>query len=927
MKKSVQKLIGFFIIWLVLLPSLLSGDVRYREINVVLAQTQNEVSAQNLIYSNSDVPVILPRSIWDNTPSLNALMTWPPQNSTEPIDWQPVERIILHDTGCDTLNPTCNNNQNPVATIQGIYRYHAVTQGWGDIGYNYIIDQQGRIYEGRYGGNGSRGAHTYYDRAKDNFNFGSIGIAVLGNYAKAQPPPVVSDSLARLVGWLCAANNLEPQGKSASFIWNTIKGGFKSFYTGSVVAGHKDVEPGNPDPGLIDLAKIRQEAAVYADKFKDYIYQPDGGDSKIYQLQAGSRKIFANLAVYASQGLAYAKLIKIAATQLDIFSETRFLKYPDGSLLRVGGYPAVYLIEDGKKRSFEASSAQFKKLGFDFANVKEVTPDELNKYPLGGPIKYGPDNALLSDGQRVYLITNGKKRWFSSGKLFSLLGYKWPKVKLAAAELPNYLTGEIILYPDGTLLRVPSQPTVYLVRGGQKHEFLSAQSFLKNGHRWDKVILAEPAELALYPRGNFVPYPDGALIKAENSPSVFLIDKGKIRAILSEEIFRNLKYKLSPVLTVSPTELAYYTQGEPVKYSSGTLLRAKNGINVYLIVDGQPQLIDAATFKKKKYKWSQVLVISDQDFNNLYGPKPVTSAAVSTPTPLVPLGQAATTTSGVTLTQPQIRIAVFEVATSTALFSADGAFDVFDKNGQKITTKAAHEIYTYQITNPAETFARIVPQSAQSIVEVVSYKEHPAWKPTLNYNQFRGAVEIIYSAKSQKVWAVNELNLEDYLRGVAEASQTDPAEYQKTMAAAARTYAYYYLLKGGKHGSDEVFHLKNTAGDQLYKGYTREAFAPAVIEAVKTTQGEIATFNSQPIVAAYSSGAGELQNTGTRSACTVWGGHFCQTGFEYLAGGVKDPAGTEYNYATCSGPNHCVGLSGAGTRQFAKTGTKNYQEI
>ena len=108
----------------------------------------------------------------------------------------------MHDTGCDAVNSACNNNQNPVATIQAMYRYHAVTRGWGDIGYNYIIDQQGRIYEGRYGGNGSRAAHVFVDRTKDNFNFGTIGITVLGNYGKIQPPEAVYQSLSRLVAWL-----------------------------------------------------------------------------------------------------------------------------------------------------------------------------------------------------------------------------------------------------------------------------------------------------------------------------------------------------------------------------------------------------------------------------------------------------------------------------------------------------------------------------------------------------------------------------------------------------------------------------------------------------------------------------------------------------------------------------------------------------
>ncbi len=906
-------------------------------------------SAQNENLSSSDVPVILPRSTWDNISSLNALMTWLPQNTDYPSDWQPVERIILHDTGCDpTSNPTCNNNQDPIPTIQAIYRYHAVTRGWGDIGYNYIIDQQGRIYEGRYGGNGSRGAHTYYDRAKDNFNFGSIGIVVLGNYATAQPSAVVYESLARLVGWLAADNGLEPQGKSESFIWNTTKGGFVSYYSGPVVVGHKDMEPGNPDPNLIDLVKIRQQAAALAAKLKNYIYQVSGSD-KIYQLQNGSRKVFANLADFTAQGLSYGKVINISKSQADIFSATRFLKYPDGSLLQINGDPAVYLVDNGKKRNFSVSAKEFVKLGFDFKNVKKVTADELINYPDGVAIKYGSDKVLLSDGVKAFYIESGKKRWITSGNLLTILGFKWSQIKNAPQDLVYYLEGGAMTYPDGALLRANNSETVYLVKDGQKRQFVSAQSFLKLGYKWNKVLVVDPIEVILCPAGDIMFYADGTLVRAANLPTVFLIDKGKAKPFLSNEVFNNLKYKTTQVLIVSSGELSHYSQGEPVGYKDGALLRPNDRNNVYLISGGQAQAVDAATFKKKKYQWSNVLIVSAQDFGILYEGKPgapvisqPSAAPSATPTPTsfvqpsltpapvpmaTPSPSPAMTPAPVEVVISKIRIAIFELTSPSITLTANTAFDIFNKSGQVLATKNAEENFVYTIGDTATAFAKIVPQSSDGIVQIVSYEDHPAWKPTLNYNRFRGSVEIIYSAKSNKIWAVNELNLEDYLKGIAETVQGDPTEYQKAMTVAARTYIYYYLLKGGKHGTDEVYILNNTTSDQLYKGYARETLAPSIVEAVNGTRGEIISYNGSPIISAYSSGAAELQTSGTKSACSIWGKQYCEAGFEYLAGGIKDPPGAVYNYSVCSGANHCVGLSGAGTRQFAKSGVKNYQEI
>jgi hypothetical protein len=879
-----------------------------------------EVSlAGTTYYADSDLPIILPRSTWDNSISLNALMTWLPQNIEQPSDWQPVERIVIH----HTVSPN-NDSINPISRIQSIYRFHAVTQGWGDIGYNYLIDQQGNIYEGRYGGNGSRSAHVYYDRPQDNFNYGSIGIALLGDYSEQEPSALMYDSLSRLVGWLAATNGLDPlQMSRSTFVWNTTTKSFSSKYTLPAVLGHKEIE-NTLCPGKIDVSKIRQQSAQYAAKFKNYIYQANGL-AKIYRIQAGSRQVFESLANFLQQGGSYDKLASIAPSQLDIFSETRFLKYPDGSLVRVNGQPEIFLIEGGKRRHLNVSVKEFGKLGFDFASVREITVDEATNYPEGAAIKYGPDKALLSDGEKVFYIENGKKHWVSSSQLFNVLKFKWSNIKQAPQELAQYLEGSFMAYPNGTLFREEGKQTVYLVSGGQKKEFVSVQSFLTSGFKWSKIISVQPAEAALYVLAGIVGYPDGSLLQVGGSQQVFLVDKGKIRAFLSGEIFTNLGYKWSKIMKITAQELAFYSQGEPVKYREGTLLRAKNLPDVYLVSGEKLTVIDGATFKKKKYKWSQVLVISDQDFNNLYGPSPVVSVAIVSP-PAVSGSVSTTTVPTVGLEVPKIRVAIFQVATPSVIFSATSDYSVFDKNGQLLAAKKSGEKHEYPIASPNAAFVKIVPQAADGAAEIISYEDHPAWRPSLNYNKFRGAIEIVYSAKSGKLWAVNELTLEDYLKGVAETSDGDSFEYQKTMTVAARTYAYYYIQKGGKRGADEVYHLNNTTSDQLYKGYGREVLTPSLVSAVQATRGEIVTFGGSPIVAAYSSGAAELKTSGTRSACAVWGSGFCQ-GFSYLNGGALDPSGTEYKYSTCSGANHCVGLSGAGTRQFAKLGTKNYQEI
>ena len=60
---------------------------------------------------------------------------------------QKIKKIIIHHTATSKID-------DPEASVRAIYYYHAVSRGWGDIGYNYIVDQNGKVYEGRYGGDG-----------------------------------------------------------------------------------------------------------------------------------------------------------------------------------------------------------------------------------------------------------------------------------------------------------------------------------------------------------------------------------------------------------------------------------------------------------------------------------------------------------------------------------------------------------------------------------------------------------------------------------------------------------------------------------------------------------------------------------------------------------------------------------------------------
>ncbi|MCF0080948.1 peptidoglycan recognition protein family protein [Streptomyces lomondensis] len=120
--------------------------------------------------------------------------------------------------------------------IRSIYRYHVESMGWRDIGYNFLIDKCGKIYEGRAGGVARPvlGAHTL------GFNNNSMGIAVLGSYGATKPSKAAVRAVARLTAWKLGLYRMNPKGKTylKSAGGNLYRKGKKVRL--NVISGHRD---------------------------------------------------------------------------------------------------------------------------------------------------------------------------------------------------------------------------------------------------------------------------------------------------------------------------------------------------------------------------------------------------------------------------------------------------------------------------------------------------------------------------------------------------------------------------------------------------------------------------------------------------------------------------------------------------------------
>ncbi len=168
-------------------------------------------------------PAIVPRASWGADEKIRR---GPPTYATG------VRFAIVHHTaGLNGYSRT-----EAAAIVKGIQLFHVQGNGWNDIGYNFLVDRFGTIYEGRYGGvdRDVVGAHA------QGFNTGSVGIALLGNYEGVSPTPAAQDAIARLIGWRLDLAHVDP----TAFL-TFLSGGSDRYPSGvpvllNGVSGHRD---------------------------------------------------------------------------------------------------------------------------------------------------------------------------------------------------------------------------------------------------------------------------------------------------------------------------------------------------------------------------------------------------------------------------------------------------------------------------------------------------------------------------------------------------------------------------------------------------------------------------------------------------------------------------------------------------------------
>ncbi|MGI9658170.1 MAG: N-acetylmuramoyl-L-alanine amidase [Gaiellaceae bacterium] len=206
------------------------GDIRALRAHFLWSEPQSLSGRQLAI---ADGPALIPRGGWGANERIVR---------AEPYYAEKLELALVH----HTAGKRPGTRAQSAAIVKAIQRFHINVNGWNDIGYNFLVDPFGQIFEGRGGGIETNvvGAHAR------GFNRGAVGIALLGDHhTGGTPTPEALAALTALVAWRLDVAHLDPATLRGLTSGGTGLHPPNASVTLRSVSGHRDTDftscPGN----------------------------------------------------------------------------------------------------------------------------------------------------------------------------------------------------------------------------------------------------------------------------------------------------------------------------------------------------------------------------------------------------------------------------------------------------------------------------------------------------------------------------------------------------------------------------------------------------------------------------------------------------------------------------------------------------------
>ncbi|MBD3247821.1 hypothetical protein GF382_00855 [Candidatus Falkowbacteria bacterium] len=230
------------------------------------------------------------------------------------------------------------------------------------------------------------------------------------------------------------------------------------------------------------------------------------GEVGVWLIQNGQKRPFLSKGALTSR-FDENKIIQVEKSELDGYPKGAPLKFPNYSIVR-SPKGNLFLLVDDKRRGFTDYEA-FRKMGYNPEEIEDASWEDINSYIEGTPItptSTYPTGALLQDNSSggVYWVIEGKKAPLHDRVLLDTEFKNKKIIQVSPEELAEYTTVDPVMLEDGELLTSEATRAVYLIENGMKRPFISGKVFERRGYKWENIITVSPQYLAKYSIGKLV---------------------------------------------------------------------------------------------------------------------------------------------------------------------------------------------------------------------------------------------------------------------------------------------------------------------------------------------------------------------------------------------------------------------------------------
>ena len=807
----------------------------------------------------------------------NKTLLWPREYAND------IKMLVIHHTA------STNEIDDPMQAMKNIHEFHTNVKNWGDIGYHYLISPDGRVFEGRAGGAGVIGGHSYA------VNKVSVGISVMGNYQNELVPDPVMHSLAKLLEKLSEQYDLDPMG-NVYYKSKTIP----------VIGGHRDSGQ-TLCPGENLYNRIPE--------LRSWVASNMSLNPKPFKLI--SKNLFEVTALQKTK-------IDIELTNLTTQNwntQNTYLTALDVSTKNIIGDKKFFLTRPARS----GQKAQFE-LDFEIGNVSGFKPLKLGLVHNNTRFSQELFINLVVDPVDLEYSFNAKAARIQTregGQKNFTIGIENKSDIDFDAKNPVYLA---ILNTDSALDALKVSSNKLNIDSLETKEFkIEIAGVNKPGVYTYQLGLISP-ELGVIDGETFEVVIDNRAIQtsSRNIPMDYLyqykmpINEWQLMKIRvpnnTDRVWEKDKFKITHVKDFN----TYITIPKLVQ---DRVLPGEVAIVEFKTrVDNDNSHLILMRFFETRFIYSKFtrIEINRNGVSSTDKKSAQSNTNVATQSQLVKSTSIETSRNASSASianvaknesktkEPTVRVHItggsldrYEISCNSDFISNLGGLRKYKANEKLVVN----------IKSANQDIARFEPIDG-GICIIHNLERRPAWNQSLNDNEFRGNLEIRFDDNEPIL--INELKMEDYLKGLGEVSNSSDLEKAKTIMVAARSYAVSYTGDVRKFKSKPYDLNDDPNATQKYIGYGMEKRSPLIVKAVNQTRGKVVSYKQETIKVPYFN-----QSAGfTKSAKAVWG----WDDTPYLEG-VKDPYCKANSFL-----GHGVGISGCGASQMALEGF-DFEEI